>query len=73
MSLLPAHRRSTRRAAVATALIATASGPLVAMSLPAHASATAATVAGQTGISRWLPVASPPVPPANDAGSISAL
>jgi hypothetical protein len=49
MSLLPAHRRSGRRA-VATALIATASGPLVAMSLPAHARATAATMAGQTGI-----------------------
>lgn len=73
MSLLPAHRRSMRWAALATALIATASGPLVAMSLPAHASATAATMAGQTGISRWLPVASPPAPPANDAGSISAL
>ena len=73
MSLLSAHRRSMRRAAVATALIVTASGPLVAMSLPAHASATVARVAGQTGISRWLPVASPPAPPANDAGSISAL
>jgi hypothetical protein len=73
MSLLPAHRRSMRRAAVATALIVTASGPLVAMSLPAHASAMAATMAGQTGVSRWLPVASPPAPPANDGGSISAL
>jgi hypothetical protein len=71
MSLLPAQRM--RRAAVATALIVTASGPLVAMSLPAHASAMAATMAGQTGVSRWLPVASPPAPPANDAGSISAL
>lgn len=69
MSLLPAHRRSLRRAAFATALIAAAAGALV----PAHASATAATMAAQSAVSRWLPVASPPAPPANDAGSISAL
>jgi hypothetical protein len=71
MSLFPAHCRSLRRPAVATALIATAA--LVAMGLPAHASATAATMAGPAGVSGWLPVASPPAPPANDAGSISAL
>jgi hypothetical protein len=73
MSLLPAHRRSQRRAAVVTALIATVPGALVAMGLPAHASATAAALAGQTGVSGWLPVASPPAPPANDDSSISAL
>jgi hypothetical protein len=73
MSLLPAHCQSLRRTAVATALIATASGALVAMSLSAHANATAATMAGQTGVSGWRPVASPPAPPANDDGSISAL
>lgn len=59
------HRRSLSRAAIAAALIA--------MSLPAHAGAMAATVAGPAGGSGWLPVASPPAPPANDAGSISAL
>ncbi len=69
MSLLPAHRRSLRRAAVATALIATAAGALVAVTLPARASATAAMMAG----SGWRPVASPPAPPANDASAISAL
>jgi hypothetical protein len=73
MALLPAHRRRLRRAAVAAALLAPAAGALVATGLPAHAGAAAATMAGQTGVSAWLPGASPPAPPANDAGSISAL
>ena len=73
MSVLLAPRRSLLRAAVTTALIATASGALVAVGLPAHASATAAAMAGQTGVSGWRPVASPPAPPAHDDGSISAL
>lgn len=73
MSPFPAHRRSLRRAAVATALIAAAAGALVAVALPAPANATAATMAGRTGESGWLPVASPPAPPANDASAISAL
>ena len=73
MSLFSAHRRSLGRMAGVPALVVTAAGALVALGLPAQASATAARTAGQNGVSGWRPVASPPAPPANDADSISAL
>jgi hypothetical protein len=73
MTLFLTYRRSLRRAAVACTLIAAAAGALVAAGPPAHARPTVATMAGQGRASGWLPVASPPTPPAGYSGAISAL